>query len=299
MSYGYLLCGVLILGYGGDFLANALYSLYENSIRLGIRGYYYLNFTKRVLNENEKRIDYIESEILLKCNNYVKDVFFKVNWKIIEFLTLIREFNKKTLRPMFHELTDNYFRKSIKIIHNGEEIHSFKNCKEASYKIDGEETYRFDFILHTNYHKIESKKNYTIISDKLINDYKEQIIPSDVGFIIFQLKYEDVKYDIDLKEPRNYLIKDNVLKSSFFKYYMINTYNIKIGDEFSVSYMTNDMSSSTLTNPFFIKFNDVGITSFPMKKEDEKREECLEKDDLNKYFISNILNQELLKEHRD
>jgi hypothetical protein len=36
-----------------------------------------------------------------------------------------------------------------------------------------------------------------------------------------------------------------------------------------------------------------------MKKEDEKREECLEKDDLNKYFISNILNQELLKEHRD
>ena len=299
MSYGYLICSVLILGYGGNFIANTLYYIYEKSIRMGIRGYYYVNFTKGELNENEKRIDDIESETVLQCNNYLKDIFFKMNWKVIEFITLIREYNKKTLRPKFHELTDNYFRKSIKVIHNGDEKYSFKNYKEALAKIDGEEKINYDFILHTNYHKTESKKNYTIISDKLINNYEDQMFPSDVGFIIFQLKTGDVKYDIDIKEPKNYLIKDNVLKSNFFKYYMRNTYNINIGDEFSITYMTNDMSTSTLNNPFFIKFNDIGITSFPIKKEEEKKEESLENEDIKSNLISDIINQEILKEHRD
>ena len=80
---------------------------------------------------------------------------------------------------------------------------------------------------------------------------------------------------------------------------MRNAYNINIGDEFSITYMTNDMSTSTLNNPFFIKFNDIGITSFPIKKEEEKKEESLENEDIKSNLISNIINQEILKEHRD
>ena len=306
MEYSFFISSMFIFGFAFNlFRCEDLYYLYEKGIRLGIRGYFYLNSSKGDLNENEKRIDDIESETLLQCNNYLKDLFFKMNWKVIEFITLIREFNKKTLRPKFHELTDNYFRKSIKIIYNGYEIYSFKNYKEAVAKIDDVEKINYDFILHTNYHKTESKKNYTIISDKLINNYEEQVFPSEVGFIIFQLKFGDVKYDIDIKEPKNYLIKDNVLKSNFFKYYMRNAYNINIGDDFSITYMTNDMSTSTLNNPFFIKFNDIGITSFPIKKEEEKKEEgekkeeSLENEDIKRNLISNIINQEILKEHRD
>lgn len=306
MEYSFFISSMFIFGFAFNFFScDDLYYLYEKCIRLGIRGYFYLNSSKGNLNENEKRIDDIESETLLQCNNYLKDLFFKMNWKVIEFITLIREFNKKTLRPKFHELTDNYFRKSIKIIYNGYEIYSFKNYKEAVAKIDDVEQINYDFILHTNYHKTESKKNYTIISDKLINNYEEQVFPSEVGFIIFQLKFGDVKYDIDIKEPKNYLIKDNVLKSNFFKYYMRNAYNINIGDDFSITYMTNDMSTSTLNNPFFIKFNDIGITSFPIKKEEEKKkegekkEESLENEDIKRNLISNIINQEILKEHRD
>jgi len=306
MEYSFFISSMFIFGFAFNFFScDDLYYLYEKCIRLGIRGYFYLNSSKGDLNENEKRIDDIESETLLQCNNYLKDLFFKMNWKVIEFITLIREFNKKTLRPKFHELTDNYFRKSIKIIYNGYEIYSFKNYKEAVAKIDNVEKINYDFILHTNYHKTESKKNYTIISDKLINNYEEQVFPSEVGFIIFQLKFGDVKYDIDIKEPKNYLIKDNVLKSNFFKYYMRNAYNINIGDDFSITYMTNDMSTSTLNNPFFIKFNDIGITSFPIKKEEEKKkegekkEESLENEDIKRNLISNIINQEILKEHRD
>lgn len=306
MEYSFFISSMFIFGFAFNlFRCEDLYYLYEKGIRLGIRGYFYLNSSKGDLNENEKRIDDIESETLLQCNNYLKDLFFKMNWKVIEFITLIREFNKKTLRPKFHELTDNYFRKSIKIIYNGYEIYSFKNYKEAVAKIDNVEKINYDFILHTNYHKTESKKNYTIISNKLINNYEEQMFPSEVGFIIFQLKFGDVKYDIDIKEPKNYLIKDNVLKSNFFKYYMRNAYNINIGDDFSITYMTNDMSTSTLNNPFFIKFNDIGITSFPIKKEEEKKEEgekkeeSLENEDIKSNLISNIINQEILKEHRD
>jgi len=295
MSYGYLLCSVLIFSYGSKFIGNMLYSLYENSIRFGVRGYYYLNLTKGELNENDCGINKIESETIIVCNNYFKDILFKVNWKIIEFISLIREFNKRTLRPKFHELTDNYFRKPIKVISNGVEIYNFKNYEEAYNKIEKDEKSDYDFILNTKYHKTESKKNYTIISDKLSNDYKEIFDVCEVGFIYFQLKCsnngEIQKYEINLKEPKNYLIKDNVLKTSFFKYYIKNIYNVDISDDFSIDYMTNDMSVSSLNNPFFIKFNEIGLTSFPMKKENVKEEEVDYKNDL----ISSIINQEKLK----
>ena len=84
---------------------------------------------------------------------------------------------------------------------------------------------------------------------------------------------------------------------------MRNIYNIEIGDNFSVNYMTNDMIISNLNNPFFIKFNEVGLTSFPMKKEGEnikkEQEIDLEKKDVRNELMSNIINQELLKAHID
>lgn len=200
----------------------------------------------------------------------IKNATFKISWKLLQCHTLINEFYKKTLRPKFHELTDNYFRKSIIIVKNGEEILSFKNYTEA-LKILNNKEINYDFILQTKFNKTDSKKNYTIITDKLINHDKENIEISNVGFIIFQLSFENdkgiYKYEINMKEPKNYLVKDNVLNSSFFKYYMKKIYEIDLIDNFSVFYITNDMNQCNLTNPFFIKFNDVGLTSLEIKKE--------------------------------
>lgn len=239
-----------------------------------------------------------------KGRELIKDIGFKVSWKIIEWTTIVYEFYNKILIPKFHEVTDNNFRKSIKLIRNGEESHSFKNIGEASKVLKNSEL-DYDFILQTKFHNTDSKKNYTVISEKLNENFENEMEVSDVGFIIFQLGIKDEeglqKYEINLKEPKNYLVKDNVLKSNFFKYYMKKTYEIDLGDNFNVFYMTNDMSQTNLTNPFFIKFNDVGLTSFPMKKEiienTEEKEEM--KKDYKKKLISNIINQEKLKEHRE
>jgi hypothetical protein len=236
---------------------------------------------------------------------FVKNVGFKICWKLLEWTVIVDDFYKKKLRAKFHELTDNYFRKDIKVIRDGEEILSFKNVDEAALVLNHSNEINYDLILQTKFHKTDSKKNFTLLTDKIVVDnYKENIIASDVGFIIFQLKFTNHagthKYDINLKEPKNYLIKDNILKSNFFKYYIKNIYDVDIPDDFSIEYMTNDMTTSSLNNPFFIKFNEVGFTSFPIKKErKEEEEEVLEDCDNRNNLIDDIINQEKLKEHKD
>lgn len=233
---------------------------------------------------------------------FVKNVGIKICWKLLEWTAIINDLNKKTLKPKFHELTNNYFRKEIKVIRDGEEILSFKNVDESALVLNHSNEINYDLILQTKFHKTDSKKNFTLLTDKIVDNYKENIIASDVGFIIFQLKFTNEegthKYDINLKEPKNYLIKDNILKSNFFKYYIKNIYDIDIPDNFSIEYMTNDMTTSSLNNPFFIKFNEVGFTSFPIKKE-KKEEEVLEDCDNRNNLIDDIINQEKLKQHND
>ena len=47
---------------------------------------------------------------------------------------------------------------------------------------------------------------------------------------------------------------------------MKNVYNIKLTDEYIVHYITNTMVEGTIKSPFFIKFNERGLTSFPIKQ---------------------------------
>ena len=291
MEYGFFIGSMFIFGYAFNFLNwDDIYNLYEKSVRLGVNMYY--------LNKNEKEINRIESEVILKVDNYFKDVLFKINWKLIETVTVIRECYYKKVKPRFHELTDNYFRIPIKVIKNGEEILSFRNNNDLLKYSNNNDSINYDFILYTKFHHNDSKKNFTIVSDNILEDYKNCTEGSDVGFIIFELCFKDDegmhKYDINLKEPKNYLLKDNILKSNFFKYYMKTIYNIDLQDNFSINYMTNDMSTSKLNSNFFIKFNEIGLTSFPMKKENVKEEEEEEVDYKND-LISSIINQEKLK----
>ena len=168
-------------------------------------------------------------------------------------------------------MTNDYFINSIILIKNGEEIKYYKNMellKNATEDID------HDLIFYTDFSNNDSKKNYTIISENNINNPMENIKHKcDVNFIIFQLTMDKIKYDINLKEPKNFMIKNNTLKMPFFKWYIKKIYNVDLKEDYSVSYMTQDMNITNLQSPFFIKLNDEGMTSFSSGKPKIEKEE--------------------------
>ena len=201
-----------------------------------------------------------------------------------EIATIVHTSYKKTIMPNFHRITDNYFRNrnAVLLIKNGEEINQFKTWHMFEKE---KENIDFDLILYTKYNEVEPKKNYTFIRDKSLPSFcspPDSLLNNkcDVSFIVFQLTTDGNKYDIELKDTRNFFVKDNVLKYSFFKWYMKHVYDVILSEYFSVNYMTSDMSMATLHNPFFIKFNEDGITSFSSGKPKviEKEEDIVDSD---------------------
>ena len=98
------------------------------------------------------------------------------------------------------------------MIKNGKEIMSVKNIETfESLNIERSE---YDLLFYTDYSLNDSKRNYTLITDSL-SDIKNSIVllsnKTNVSFIIFQLLQDGKKYDINLKEPRNFFIKNNIL----------------------------------------------------------------------------------------
>lgn len=255
-----------------NIIGNLLYLTYE-SIMLGII------FILFPLEDKTVKIALYKKSIE-ECNTFCKDVCFDISWKMCEIVTIIQTSYRKTIMPNFHRITDNYFRNrpAVLLIKNGEEVGQFKTWntfKEETENID------FDMMLYTNYNDLESKKNFTLIRDNGFHSHDsspDSLLDnrSDVSFIVFQLTTGGDKYDIQLKENRNFFVKDNVLKYTFFKWYMNHVYDVELSEEFSVNYMTNDMSIATLHNPFFIKFNEDSVTSFSSGK---PKVVSIEKDD--------------------
>lgn len=264
-----------------NIIGNLLYLTYETLMLGGIFILFPLEdkLVKVVLHKK-----FIES-----CNTLCKDVCFDITWKMCEIVTIVQTSYRKTIIPNFHRLTDNYFRNRpvVLLIKNGEEIGQFK----TEHMFDQEKgNFDFDLMLYTKYNDLEPKKNFTLIRDNGIQSRDSSLdrlleYRSDTNFIVFQLTTDGNKYDIQLKENRNFFVKDNVLKYAFFKWYMKQVYNVELSEEFSVNYMTNDMSIATLHNPFFIKFNEDGVTSFSSGKPKvvsiEKEEVLSESDTLS------------------
>ena len=251
----------------------------------------------------------IHSNCIKSCNNYCNDLCYDISWKICEIVTVVQIFNKKTVVPMFHRMTNNYFRNinAVSLIKNGEEIRQFATWE--LFEVE-KENVEFDLILYTKYNETESKKNYTAIGESCLK-HPEQLCSHicDVNFIIFQLTTDNSKYDINLKEPQNFFVKDNTLKFAFFKWYMKKVYDVNLTEDFSVNYMTQDMSIANLHHPFYIKFNEDGVTSFstgkPKPKEnlkdnlndDQETNDCLTSSHRQDSLYTNIINSERLKEH--
>ena len=86
-------------------------------------------------------------------------------------------------------------------------------------------------------------------------------------------------------------------------------YDVNLTEDFSVNYMTQDMSIANLHHPFYIKFNEDGVTSFstgkPKPKEnlkenlndDQEQNVFLTSSEREESLYSTIINSERLKEH--
>jgi len=242
---------------------NILYFIYEMLMFTGVSILF-------IQNSDSERYEIFKS-VILNSNNYCKDVTVEIGWKCAEIATVTNMFYRKQVIPTIHYLTNDYFRYPILLIKDGEEVMNIKNID--SYQLDELE---YDLLFYTDYSENDPKKNYTIISETGIKDIKSPIDnKSDINFIIFQLTNRfGAKFDINLKEPKNFLLKNNVLKYSFFKWYMKKVYNRPLSNDYTVNYMSQDMSTVSLKSPFFIKFGEDGVTSFsiPELSSDEKDE---------------------------
>ena len=206
----------------------------------------------------------LHKDTITACNTFCNDVAYDIGWKYCELVTIFNTYYKKTVIPEFHKFTNYKFRNEIIVVKDGIETHYFKDWDEL-YNYKDELTY--DFLLYTDYHANDIKKNYTtIIDDKHIKPNCIVEKKSSVNFIIFQLTINNTKYDISLKEPKYFILKNNTLKYPFFKWYMKSVYDITLTNQFSVYYMTQDMSIAVLHSPFFIKFNEDSVTSFSSGK---------------------------------
>ena len=245
-------------------LCNILYNTYE----LLIQSYVSVIYIQKSDNEREE----ILKNIITICNNYCKDVSIDIGWKCAEIVTVTKIFYRKQLIPTVHYLTNDYFRYPILLIKDGEEIMCIKTLNSSEIQ-EG----KYDLLFYTDYSENDPKRNYTIISETGIKDIKSPIEHKcDTSFIVFQLTHNNEKFDINLKEPKNFLLKNNVLKFNFFKWYMKKVYNEDLSQEYSIYYMCQDMSTATLKNPFFIKFGDEGVTSFSSKKITPPKPELIE-----------------------
>jgi hypothetical protein len=281
-----------------NLIANVLYFLYELTIHSYIDILYCYDYTDNNL-LLEHKITTVNS-----INNCIIDIGMDISWKTLEVVGIIKKYYNKTIVPGFHNITNDYFRNSILIIKDGKEVQLIKDI-EAIECLECKD-FDCDLVFYTDYTLNDTKKNYTIILPDIngINYAKDSIKDkSDVNFIIFQLSIGDTKYDINLKEPRNFLIKNNILKYPFFKWYMMKVYNIELGEEFNVNYMSQDMSIGNVHSPFFIKFNENSVTSFSSGKPKQVVVDIVEhtKDEgeINDNIITDIINNERLKNHLD
>ena len=235
-------------------LSNILYFIYEMLMFTGVSILF-------IQNSDSERHEIFKS-VILNSNNYCNDITVEIGWKCAEIATVTNMFYRKQVIPTIHYLTNDYFRYPILLIKDGEEVMNIKNID--SYQLDELE---YDLLFYTDYSENDPKKNYTIISETGIKDIKSPIDnKSDINFIIFQLTNRfGAKFDINLKEPKNFLLKNNVLKYSFFKWYMKKVYNRPLSNDYTVNYMSQDMSTVSLKSPFFIKFGEDGVTSFSSK----------------------------------
>ena len=210
----------------------------------------------------------VKNELLNVYNDSLKEPIYDISWKMLEILTIFNEYNEKHILPNFHKYTNYYFRNDVILIKGGKEIKYYKTWK---HYLTSKDKVLFDLILKTDYTLNDKNKNYTLVIENptnVTNENVKNIIANkcDISFIVFELTFNNIKYDINFKSPHNFFVKDNIFKYTFFKWYMNKIHNIELTEDFTINYMTSDLSQGVLHYPFHIKFNESGLNSFSYKK---------------------------------
>lgn len=225
-----------------------------------------------VTNKIELRNKILSNSTLWLTNKY-NDICYTIAWNTCGVIAQWEHVNRKVIIPSFHKMTNNYFKPCVFLLKDGVEVITYNSWEQYKKAKETSLTYTDDYniIIYTHFDLHDNnKKNYTVIGDSNLNNPMTLIShKSNVGFILFQLTTEGVTYDISLKEPKNFFIKDNTLNFPFFKWYMKKIHDVDLSETFSVNYMTCDMSTANLHNPFYIKFNEDGVTSFSWGKPKE------------------------------
>lgn len=197
----------------------------------------------------------------------IKQILLTISWKFMEIITFFISLYNDKMVPFFHSITNNYFKNEVLVINEGKEIMKFKTIPLFQNHLNCcDEKLKYELLLYTVFDKNENdKKNYSLISNHSLNEetIKQRIKKkSNVNFIMFELQFQNKKYDIMLKSPKNFLIENNVFGLAFFKWYLNTYYSITLNENFTISYMTNDMELVTISWPFILKLGENGITSF-------------------------------------
>lgn len=218
------------------------------------------NITKSI-----EEIEEVKDKKKESIYKWLQDEIFDIAWKYCEIQTIITDTYKTTIVPKFHNYTNNYFLDEIYCIKDKEITKKIKKYEEIKENLENE-LEENDFIIRIVY-DLQDKNYAKVILNNEVNDNFNK---SSVNFIVLELEYNKEKYEIDLRNPLNYLIEGNVLECNFFRWYMKDKYNIDIVEEFVLRYMKGDCVLNELSSPFYIKFTDTDLTGFSILK---KREE--------------------------
>jgi hypothetical protein len=169
----------------------------------------------------------------------------------------------KIVKPILYEILElDDGRYEIIVVRNGKETHKFKTMndfkKSGIMKRDenheNDITYPFnidnyDFVMQTFYNKEnDDTKNYCIKYDYFNegdynNTSKTFDLPNIVSnnkFIAVVLKFNNKEYQINIYEPFNFNVSENVvLEYNFLKWYMRKYYNIKLTNEYTICAIDN------------------------------------------------------------
>ena len=176
-------------------IMNILYNIYTHIT------YFCVCIIGFINNDNYYDIELSYNKTINTIHTQTQCMLCDIGWKYCELLTLLNIIYKTNILPSFHKITNDYFRYSILLIKNGNEIKYLKD--KASLQLNNNINY--DLLFYTNYSNNDSKKNYTIISEKEpLKHTLSNINICSVTFIVFQIIIDEDKYDINLKEPYNF-----------------------------------------------------------------------------------------------
>lgn len=187
-----------------------------------------------------------------------KSVICLVGWNSIRGYTKLQNMNKKYVLPFYNRniltLYNNFIgtvpeKNTIILVKNGKEIKQFRNLKELQ---DASKVPNYDFILHTYYGEDNENENYTVRHNEIPEGAYYQ--KSTCSFLAIELKYEGKTYQIDLKTPFNFIVKDNeLLDFPFLKWYIRKCYNVDISQNYVVEFVDSFIASETITSDYNIK----------------------------------------------